>query len=73
MKEKAFVIYQRWIQKSKSDHSMFPPTELGKRLGRLDLRSSISVGLKSFSFGKNQLLFLAGCAYGVGFCGTAVG
>lgn len=43
-----FVIPAGWCQRGKGDHSRFPATELGMKLGGLDLRSGKkSMGLPS--------------------------
>ena len=39
MKEKVLVIHWEWSQRGKGDHSRFLATELGMKLGILDLRS----------------------------------
>lgn len=40
LKKKVFVTPWGWSQKGKGDHSRFPATELGMRLGVLDLTST---------------------------------
>lgn len=41
--EKVCVILWGWVQRGKGDYSKFPATELGMRVGGLDLRSNRQV------------------------------